>query len=304
MPPDEPAVPPSPISPLPGHSDEPPKGVFAMGISILWGVLAFACGFEAVVNFNGWLATGSIQNVIIAAVDLVLCFALGLLAVILWQRREWLPQRAAESARAISVNPSVWVAVVLVMLIISAPPQLRQSASAPTAEEIAKAVVRELPPNKTTSPPQQAALQTAPALSNSLHDDAVKYLFVRDVKAALKQQQIPAPGCHIILVHYAIPYSENFAIDFKELFGTVLGWPVDDRIATTTLPRGLSIRSTEDEPSKSCAKYMDGRLRSRLTWRNGSMPVDLGWEKPAEMSEYLRKCDGCVEIGIGNPPEW
>ncbi len=38
--------------PLPGHSDEPPKGMFAMGVAILWAVLAFAFGFEAVVNIN------------------------------------------------------------------------------------------------------------------------------------------------------------------------------------------------------------------------------------------------------------
>ena len=107
---------------LPGHSDEPPKGVFAMAVSILWGVLAFAFGFESVVNFNEWLhPNGSAQDAVIAGVDLVLCFALGILAVTLWKARTWLPHRAANSAIAVSTNPFVWVAVSLIMLIISGP---------------------------------------------------------------------------------------------------------------------------------------------------------------------------------------
>jgi hypothetical protein len=139
----------------PGHSDEPPKGVFAMAIAILWGVLAFAFGFEAVVNFNNWLRPlGDTQDAIIAAVDLILCFALGVLAVILWKARDWLPRRVAESAIAVSTNPSVWVAVALVILIISALPQLRlpPEKAIPTADEIAKAVIRELPATVPSAP--------------------------------------------------------------------------------------------------------------------------------------------------------
>jgi hypothetical protein len=81
--------------PLPGHSDEPPKGMFAMGVAILWAVLAFAFGFEAVVNINDWLRpAGGTPDAILAGVDLVLCFALGVLAVILWKARDWLPKPA------------------------------------------------------------------------------------------------------------------------------------------------------------------------------------------------------------------
>jgi hypothetical protein len=134
--------------PLPGHSDEPPKGVFAMAVAILWGVLAFATGFEAVVNFNAWLRPGGdTQDAIIAGVDLVLCFALGILAVILWKARGWFPKRVAYSAIAVSTSPSVWVAVVLVILVISALPQLqlRSQKVDQTPDEIAAAVVRALP---------------------------------------------------------------------------------------------------------------------------------------------------------------
>ena len=121
--------------PLPGHSDEPPKGMFAMGVAILWAVLAFAFGFEAVVNINDWLRpAGGTPDAILAGVDLVLCFALGILAVILWKARDWLPKQVADSAIAVSTNPSAWVAVALVILIISALPQLLQPQKAsPTA---------------------------------------------------------------------------------------------------------------------------------------------------------------------------
>jgi hypothetical protein len=148
---------------LPGHSDEPPKGIFAMGVSILWGVLAFAFGFEAVVNFNDWLRpTGSTQNAIIAGIDLVLCFCLGVLAVILWKARDWLPRRVADSAIALSTNPSIWVAVALVILILSVRPQLQIQKAVPTADEIAAAVARALPTKITlpSSPGQPASPST------------------------------------------------------------------------------------------------------------------------------------------------
>jgi hypothetical protein len=141
----ESVLPSAPVSgaPLPGHSDEPPEGVFAMAVSILWGVLAFACGFESVVYFNAWMGSGNIQDAVIAGIDLFLCFALGMLAVILWKRRNWLPQSVAASAAAVAANPTIWVAVVLVMLIISGLPRL-QTPQIP-AEEIAAAVVRQMP---------------------------------------------------------------------------------------------------------------------------------------------------------------
>ncbi|HEV2188963.1 MAG TPA: hypothetical protein VGR70_17270 [Stellaceae bacterium] len=124
---------------LPGHGDEPPTGFFAMSVAILWAVLAFACGFEAIVYFNSWIVSRNFQDALVSGVDLVLCFALGGIALTLWQRREWLPQRIAEAARAVALNPAVWVAVVLIILA----PQIwsQKIAATSSTDEIAKAVL-------------------------------------------------------------------------------------------------------------------------------------------------------------------
>jgi hypothetical protein len=184
-------------APLPGHGDEPPKGVFAMAVSILWGVLAFGFGFEAVVNFNDWLRpAGSTQDAIIAGVDLILCFALGVLAVILWKARDWLPRRVADSAIAVSTNPSVWVAVALVILILSALPQLRlqPQKAAPTADEIATAVARALPKEIILSPtvsqshaanPSISAIEATKNLSSADHERLANALY--DVSQLLER---------------------------------------------------------------------------------------------------------------------
>jgi uncharacterized membrane protein YciS (DUF1049 family) len=100
-------------APLPGHGDEPPKTHFAMFIAFLWAVLALGFGLEAVVHFNGWLATGSTQEAGIASIDIIFGLALGALAVSLWLRKDWLPQRVTRAAIAVSTNPTVWVAVAL-----------------------------------------------------------------------------------------------------------------------------------------------------------------------------------------------
>ncbi len=144
-------------APLPGHSDEPPKGIFTMAVSILWGVLAFACGFESVVSFNAWMASRSLQDAVISVIDLVLCFALGALAVTLWKRKEWLPQRVSASAKAVAANPVVWVAVVLVMLVISARNQPQLS-----ADDIAKAVAAQLRGSPSTPAPAATVPQNMP----------------------------------------------------------------------------------------------------------------------------------------------
>jgi len=126
--------------------------------------------------------------------------------VILWKARDWLPKQVADSAIAVSTNPSAWVAVALVILIISALPQLLQPQKAsPTADEIANAVVRAMPSgaNEQTLSLVQAQLREVQAQRdqalrerdstnqrlvalgavrpNPLHSDAVKWKLTSDL---------------------------------------------------------------------------------------------------------------------------
>jgi hypothetical protein len=152
----------TPQAALPGHTDEPPRGIFTMAVSILWGVLAFAFGFEAVVNFNDWMRpAGTAQDAAIAGIDIVSCVALGIFAVILWKAKDWLPKRVADSAIAVSTNPSIWVAVALVLLIISTLPQLRLYGISPIAKDIGRVVQQ-------TSNPSPTADEIANAVSSKL----------------------------------------------------------------------------------------------------------------------------------------
>jgi hypothetical protein len=134
---------------LPGHADESPRTYFTMFVAFLWGVLALGFGLEAVVHFNGWLATRSTQEAGIAGVDVILGLFLGMVAVSLWLRKDWLPQRVTSAAIAVSTNPTVWVAVALVVLIISARPMTTPPIS---ADDIARSVVAALQGINTAAP--------------------------------------------------------------------------------------------------------------------------------------------------------
>jgi hypothetical protein len=316
--------------PLPGHSDEPPKGMFAMGVAILWAVLAFAFGFEAVVNINDWLRpAGGTPDAILAGVDLVLCFALGILAVILWKARDWLPKQVADSAIAVSTNPSAWVAVALVILIISALPQLLQPQKAsPTADEIANAVVRAMPSatsgaNEQTLSLVQAQLREVQAqrdqalreqdstnqrlaalgavMPNPLHSDAVKWKLTSDLAYVSHDGGIKK--CKIIINKDSTQYSETYTQDLKDILN-VVNWQFDEMVSDYPLPRGMSITAVNQELAQGCAQMFSQRLSSDVKWHGAPLAVQVRWAMSNNIPSHLFSCGGgCIEIGIGDDPE-
>jgi hypothetical protein len=143
--------------PLPSH-EEIPTGFFALFIAILWAVIAFAFGFEVVVTFNDWLLRGDKAAIAVAGMDIVLCFAFAAIALVLWKRRDWLPERFAQTAIAVATNAYAWVAVSLVTLVVLSLPHLIGVVriSAPTANANDRAANQQAIPS--TSPPPVAPL--------------------------------------------------------------------------------------------------------------------------------------------------
>ena len=108
---------------LPGH-DELPSNWFFLAVSILWAIFSFAFGFEAVVNFDGWLIEGKTWVGAVSLIDLVGCLFTASLALILWKRKEWLPKKFAETSADAATNAYVWFGVLGLTVIVSLLPRV------------------------------------------------------------------------------------------------------------------------------------------------------------------------------------
>jgi hypothetical protein len=152
------------------------------------------------------------------------------------------------------------------------------------------------PPSHTT--PVVPAFPAASAVSlPSLHEDAAKWRMVKSLHALSTTEHGPIKGtCEVVVVRYQLPYAENIFLDLKDIFD-VIDWKYHEAFASSTLPRGLSIKSVQGDVSSDCMSLFREQLSnntSRVTASNSFV------EKPKE-DEHMKLCSGpCFEIDIGN----
>lgn len=99
-----------------------PEGWRSLGVSILFGIFAFAFGFEAVVNFNDWLLGQGPSYLAVSIADAAVCLVLSAVALIAWKGREILPAKVIHSLSTVANNGFVWLGSLLAIFIILAMP--------------------------------------------------------------------------------------------------------------------------------------------------------------------------------------
>jgi hypothetical protein len=168
----------------------------------------------------------------------------------------------------------------------------------PTADEIANAVAQKLP--KAAAIPPAPARPTEPYV-NPIHSAASKWSFVAGIRAGIMRGSWPA-DCRIMITRLPVTYSEDLAEDFKQALD-VLAWKYEERLATTTVDKEISIRALNGPgPSRECAQTLMSRLHSDAKTRSGSTyQVGLRWLQDKEAPDFLKQCSAaCVEVTIGN----
>ena len=140
-----------------------------------------------------------------------------------------------------------------------------------------------------------------PPYVNPVHDDAVKWKIAAGIRTSISRNSLSA-NCHITIVRLPVTYPEDYAADFKEILD-VIGWKYDERFATSTIEKGISLRVLNSSPqSKDCATAMGARVQndghSRL---GGSVQARVQHLTPDEAPDYLKNCPaGCFEVDFGN----
>ena len=144
-----------------------------------------------------------------------------------------------------------------------------------------------------TSASSQASLPAS--YVNPLHEDSVKWKITRDIRRAIANNDWSA-DCRLVIVRLQIAYAEDYAADFKDITD-VVGLKYDERFATGTLDKGISIRATESpKETKECAFALYKAVARYGRNRSGdSMQVGLRWLTEAEAPEA-----GCIEVNFGN----
>ena len=143
------------------------------------------------------------------------------------------------------------------------------------------------------SPPVAAIIDRR---KNLINDASAKWGIISGLHDAFKRGNLPK--CEISIVRYQLPYAEVMSDDLKETLG-VADWPFQERFATTQLPRGLTVKSSDRNSTVSvrCGSAITGALRNSTTWRGGT------WSVGQTYFPHDGDCETCIEIDIGNDPD-
>jgi hypothetical protein len=162
-----------------------------------------------------------------------------------------------------------------------------------------------------TAPPSiSSAAHTPPAAPAPLEPTSLNPLQGVSAKWVLSQNLSKSPfksNCNLVVVRYPSVYADRLAENLKEVLDAV-GWKYREMLASSPLPRALSLRSLENGPSRPCAnvlfeKFNGSGLRYSSPEVSGNLPVSLNWIPENAIPQYIKDCpEPCVEIGVGNEP--
>jgi hypothetical protein len=268
----------------------------------VWGALIFACGFF-IVEFGLEGAWGRAFAALATGVVLV--------AVALhWKQvsPNWVIPSAITVILVLALSPYVaqhrWPFAWLVPASPQVPPSAQQNAAA-----IAPLIKSEIEGLRTSlgtpteTPPRAPAATPLPAYVNPIHDDASKWKVAHELR---RYYSLGIPECKIVIVRYQTDYDEVYAADLKDLLSTV-GWPFEERFASSTLPRGMTIRAVRGGMTSRCAGLLAGTVRvfGRPAPGAGQPPIDQSEIVDlAKAPDYLKTCgDNCLEVSLGLAPE-
>lgn len=177
--------------------------------------------------------------------------------------------RPGVSQWALNTADKLWpIALIFTFIFLSGlltQKSVTQQTTAPTASEIAAAVVRALPKQNAPAP-----TPAVPATSfvNPFHDNMVKWQIVEGVRVAILRSGL-SQDCHATIVRLQEPYPEDFSAEFKRILD-VIGWKYNEQFATTSVPKDVTVLSIDYNQTPE--------LRSQsapgLAWSGGCLEVE------------------------------
>jgi hypothetical protein len=294
----------------------------AIGQSV-WGVLILGWGLELII---------SVLDVQWARAFFALAGGVAFLAVLVHSEEL--------RNRLMAINPNWVVAAAFVcLLVLILSPFIEekrwpfsawssQSAQAPSANEIAAAVIKALP--KQTSGPDDSTIRAErdrarsdlaavtaerdklkneldsipkrPPYVNPLHDPILKWGFVSSLQNRFKNGGI-TPECRVTIVQTPESYAQDFAADFEQILDAA-NWKYFSQIATSPVRKGISVRAAyDDAKSKECADSLVSIIGGQTRTRSGSSMDDPHqWIRSDDPGtpNYLKNCPaGCIEVSFG-----
>jgi hypothetical protein len=146
---------------------------------------------------------------------------------------------------------------------------------------------------------------------NPIHDSRVKWnitKWISGVQGNIEQlSMVKLEPCHIVIVRLQDTYAEDYARDWKELFGTIR-WPVTEKLADTPIEKGISFRPIQaDGKAVACANALNTTFSYyALSKRGGPLGGNYiySYQGAEAVPTSLKECTSpCVEMDLGNPRE-
>jgi hypothetical protein len=147
---------------------------------------------------------------------------------------------------------------------------------------------------------------------NPIHDSRVKWNITKWISGAQGNIEpfslVKLEACNILIVRLADAYPEDFARDWKEIFGAVR-WPATEKLADTPIAKGVILRPIQAEgKAVACANALNTTLSQYTLSKRGdplgNEPHIYPYSNPDVATYRPRECvSPCVEIDIGNPEQ-
>jgi hypothetical protein len=201
-------------------------------------------------------------------------------AVVAWAAiRERLPEAAKSTIATIARSPQWWFGTILVALLVAALSPYVQEGRWPFVSWFV------------TPPP-------AASMANPLHEPAAKWRLADGLSILARDKRVGK--CKVYFNRYQSSYAETFYDDLKSVLTTV-DWEYSEKFATGELPRGLSVTKLSGLPPYNCAENFAGALMNAAS--PGVLTVSATNIDMGAAPDYLRQCQNCIVLNIGNPPD-
>jgi hypothetical protein len=218
--------------------------------------------------------------------------------------RSWISESLSSSVSQAARDARLWVVLLLVLFVYVTGRDVypRTAASAPSAADIAQAVVDKLPKGNPTSSPV-APVSPAEPYVNPLRDKITKWQIAHGLREGILKGQI-SPNCKVVIVRLQETYAEDYAADLKEILD-VAGLKYEEHFATSSINKGLTIRASNSPSiSRECGEALSGMTRTHGRTPKGiGVNADFEWLTEKDVQGYLKQsaCSSdCIEVDFGN----
>ena len=144
---------------------------------------------------------------------------------------------------------------------------------------------------------------------NPIHESMVKWNIVKWISGGEGNieplSMVALEPCHIVIVRLPDAYAEDFARDWKEIFGAIR-WPVTEKLADAPIDKGIILRPIQAEgKAVACANALNTTFSQYAMGKSG-YHVDSGtyiysYANTDTATYHPKECvSPCVEVDIGN----